>query len=147
MRCTGKPWPRLCLTAMAAAFATGCGKQPQESDARPLPFDTRPAEPNEVPYAEGVGGALGYRNGCLFVSSPGGGVTGLVMPDSFELKEGILSNGHASFRLGEWVNFSAGFASPEYTRELACRAYPVAIVVNSFSSEPPPQPFPEEEQD
>ena len=61
------------LFPMAAALLAGCGEQPQDIDAPPLPFDTRPAAPNEVPYAEGVGGTLGHKDSCLFVTSPGGG--------------------------------------------------------------------------
>ena len=137
----------LLLLTMAAALLAGCSEQPQDTDIRSLPFDTRPAAPNEAPYAEGVGGTLGYRDGCLFVTSPGGGETGLVMPDSFELNADTLSNGHVSYKLGEHVSFSAGFLSREQAAALNCKTPTVAMVVNSFPTEPPPDPYSEEEQD
>ena len=144
MRSTCKPSAGLWLASMAAALPAGCGIQQQGVDAGSLPFDARPAEPNEVPYAEGVGGTLAYRNGCLFITSPGGGETGLVMPDTFELTGHVLSNGHVSYRLGEQVSFSAGFVSPEHTRERNCRTGAVAMVVNSFPTKPPAEPYPQE---
>lgn len=132
---------------VAAALLAGCSEQSQDIDAPSLPFDTRPAAPNEAPYAEGVGGTLGYKDGCLFVTLPGGGETGLVMPDSFELNGDTLSNGHVSFKLGEHVSFSAGFLSREQAAALNCKTPGVALVVNSFPTEPPPEPNSEEEQD
>ena len=69
------------------------------------------------------------------------------MPDSFELNGHVLSNGHVSFRIGEHVNFSAGFLSREQAAVVNCKTPSVAIVVNSFPTEPPPEPYPEEEQD
>ncbi|MBS7670930.1 hypothetical protein [Croceicoccus gelatinilyticus] len=137
----------LSLAPMAAALLAGCDQEPQAIDAPSLSFDTRPASPNEVPYAEGVGGTLGYMDGCLFVTSPGGGETGLVMPHSFELNADTLSNGHVSYKLGEHVSFSAGFLSREQAAALNCKTPTVAMVVNSFPTEPPPDPYSEEEQD
>lgn len=140
---SARPW----LALLAAALLAGCNQEPQAIQARSLPFDTRSAAPNEVPYAEGVGGTLGYRGGCLFVTSPGGGETGLVMPDRFELNADTLSNGHVSYKLGEHVSFSAGFLSREQAAALNCKTPTVAMVVNSFPTEPPPAPYSEEEQD
>ncbi|MDQ0566094.1 hypothetical protein GRI55_01575 [Erythrobacter citreus] len=140
---SARPW----LAPLAAALLAGCNQEPQAIQARSLPFDTRSAAPNEVPYAEGVGGTLGYRGGCLFVTSPGGGETGLVMPDRFELNADTLSNGHVSYKLGEHVSFSAGFLSREQAAALNCKTPTVAMVVNSFPTEPPPAPYSEEEQD
>ena len=137
----------LSLAPMAAALLAGCDHEPQAIDAPSLSFDTRHAAPNEAPYAEGVGGTLGYMDGCLFVTSPGGGETGLVMPDSFELNADTLSNGHVSYKLGEHVSFSAGFLSREQAAALNCKTPTVAMVVNSFPTEPPPDPYSEEEQD
>ena len=136
-----KPLERSWLFPMAAALLAGCSEQPQDIDAPQLPFDTRPAAPNEVPFAEGVGGTLRYKDGCLFITSPGGGETGLVMPDSFELNGDTLSNGQVSFRIGEQVNFSARFLSREQAAVVKCKTPSVAIVVNSFPTEPPPQPY------
>ena len=132
---------------VAVALLAGCTEQAQDTDAPSLPFDTRPAAPNEAPYAESVGGTLGYRDGCLFVTSPGGGETGLVMPDSFELNGDTLSNGQVSYKLGEHVSVSAGFLSREQAAALNCKTPTVAMVVNSFPTEPPPDPYSEEEQD
>lgn len=140
---SARPW----LAPLAAALLAGCNQEPQAIQARSLPFDTRSAAPNEVPYAEGVGGTLGYRGGCLFVTSPGGGETGLVMPDRFELNADTLSNGHVSYKLGGHVSFSAGFLSREQAAALNCKTPTVAMVVNSFPTEPPPAPYSEEEQD
>ncbi|MEP3157675.1 MAG: hypothetical protein ABJO64_15280 [Nitratireductor sp.] len=147
MKHADKSWARPWLAPLAAALLAGCNQEPQAIQARSLPFDTRSAAPNEVPYAEGVGGTLGYRGGCLFVTSPGGGETGLVMPDRFELNADTLSNGHVSYKLGEHVSFSAGFLSREQAAALNCKTPTVAMVVNSFPTEPPPAPYSEEEQD
>lgn len=147
MKRADKSQARLWLAPMGAALLSGCGEQQQNRDAQSLPFDTRPAAPNEVPYAEGVGGTLGYRDGCLFVTSPGDGETGLVMPDSFELNKDILSNGQVSFKIGEHVSFSAGFRSREQAADVNCKTPLVATVVNSFPTEPPPDPYSGKEQD
>ena len=135
------------LFPVAAALLAGCSEQAQDTDAPSLPFDTRPAAPNEVPFAEGVGGTLGYEDGCLFVTSPLGGTTGLVMPDSFELNGDTLSNGQVSYKLGEHVSFSAGFLSREQAAAVNCKTPGFALVVNSYPTEPPPEPNSEEEQD
>lgn len=135
------------LFPVAGALLAGCSERAQDTDAPSLPFDTKPAALNEVPFAEGVGGTLGYEDGCLFVTSPLGGTTGLVMPDSFELNGDTLSNAHVSYKLGEHVSFSAGFLSREQATALNCKTSTVAMVVNSFPTEPPPDPYSEEEQD